>query len=56
MAKNGPVPGATHFGTKQVMAPAVRQNMLSVRVGPVKRMQSPVKPIKADKPNNIGNF
>lgn len=53
---SAPVAGVTHFGTKQVVAPKQRQNMLNVRVGPVKRMQSPVKGVKADKPNNIGNF
>lgn len=56
MSTAAPVSGATHFATKQVTAPKQRQNQLSVRVGAIKRMTSPVKGVKADKPNNIDNF
>lgn len=49
------LPGVPHFA-KQPIAPKQRQNMLNVRVGPVKRMQAAVKPLKGDSPSNVGNF
>jgi hypothetical protein len=37
-------------------APKPRQNMLNVRVAPLKRLGAQVKPIQPKKPDNVGNF
>lgn len=50
------LPGVPHFATKMPIAPKQRQNMLNIRVVPLKRMQTPVKPVKGEKPSNVGNF
>lgn len=63
MAKKGTMPGSSgptlpgvpHF-PKSPTAPKQRQNMLNIRVAPLKRMQAAVKPLKGEKPNNIDNF
>lgn len=57
MASNsmGPtLPGVPHFAVKQAMAPKQRQNMLNIRVAPLKRMQIQEKPVKMDKPSSKG--
>lgn len=51
-----PIQGVPHVANKLIMAPKQRQNQLNVRVAPVKRSQIQVKPLKADKPGNVGNF
>lgn len=51
-----PVAGVQHFGSKLVAAPKQRNNVLNMRVGPPKRTQAQVKPMKADTPFNVDNF
>jgi hypothetical protein len=49
-----PLAGVPHFATKVAKPP--RQNMLNVRVSPLKRLGAQVKPVKPDMPDNVGNF
>lgn len=51
-----PVAGVKHYPTKQATAPAQRQNLTTIRVSPMKRMQANIKGPKPDKPSNVGNF
>jgi hypothetical protein len=51
-----PVSGVPHFGNKLIQAPKPRNNMLNDRVAPMKRTLVGVTPLKASKPNNVGNF
>lgn len=44
-----PLAGITHFATKQAMAPKQRQNMLNVRVAPLKRLTAQENKIKPGK-------
>lgn len=54
MANNSPIAGVPHFPTKQATAPKQRQNMLNIRVAPLKRLQIQEKPVKMDKPASKG--
>lgn len=53
VSQGAPLPGVNHFNTKLATAPKMRQNMLNVRVAPLKRLTAQVKPVKPDK---FGNF
>lgn len=44
-----PVDGVPHFPTKQAMAPKQRQNLLNIRVAPLKRLMAQENKIKPGK-------
>lgn len=44
-----PLPGVPHFAVKMPMAPKQRQNLLNIRVSPLKRLTAQEKPVKPDK-------
>jgi len=50
--KVAPLPGVPHF-SKMPTAPKERQNILNVRVQPLKRLTAQVKAVKPDK---FGDF
>ena len=51
-----PVAGVPHFPTKNAMAPKQRQNMLNIRVAPLKRLTAQVPKVKPDTPTNSGQI
>lgn len=55
-AVGAPLQGVPHIANKLMSAPKQRNNMLNTRVAPTKRTLVQVKPLKADKPGNVGNF
>lgn len=48
-----PVPGVPHVANKLAAPPKPRQNMLNVRIAPLKRLAAQVRPIKPEKPGNF---
>lgn len=51
-----PLAGVPHFSTKQAVAPKQRQNMLNIRVAPLKRLTAQVPRVKPDTPTNSGQI